>query len=389
MARRTAVRLLCSILLSANIVVAQSPQPTRKSIPAIAKDSKGAVLLVVMGNDEPIATGTGFVVSKWWMVGEHYWSAAVVTNYHVIAHGKFGAVKLSDGTSLTVDGVLAADKARDLAIIRVHTPSFKKFPTLALGNSDQIEVGEDVVAIGNPLGLELSVSNGILSGVRAEEKLGGKFLQITAPISHGSSGGPLFSMAGDVIGVTSMFIEGGENLNFAIPSNDVKRLMGDHLASAKLQALPNEPDLSTPTERPSDATPPPAAKVIANERLRAFTECQMEHNPYDYQILHYPSECTHLVERDFRQWAIQLGLDQEAETLALSEASEYKRTSETQYPGSRFDYNGDWSAWLGDAAVARIEKLNSKSYAVRIAVLKDSTTLVDRYVLHFYEVTSP
>jgi hypothetical protein len=96
-----------------------------------------------------------------------------------------------------------------------------------------------VVAIGNPLGLELTVSNGILSGVRTAEKEGGKFLQITAPISHGSSGGPLFNMAGEVVGITSMYFEGGENLNFAIPVNDAKRLLQDQ--TAKLQSLPNEP----------------------------------------------------------------------------------------------------------------------------------------------------
>jgi hypothetical protein len=86
--------------------------------------------------------------------------------------------------------------------------------------------------------LELTVSNGILSGVRTVEKEGGKFLQVTAPISHGSSGGPLFNMAGEVVGITSMYFEGGENLNFAIPVNDAKGLMRNQ--SAKLQNLPNE-----------------------------------------------------------------------------------------------------------------------------------------------------
>jgi hypothetical protein len=204
---------------------AQSP---RKDIPSIAKAATGAIVTIVMANgDKPIATGTGFLVNT---------SGVIVTNYHVIQEGNVAVVKLADGTALPVDGVLAADKVRDLAIIKVHGKTFR---TLTLGNSDRIQVGEDVVAIGNPLGLELTVSNGILSGVRTVEEEGGKFLQITAPISHGSSGGPLFNMQGEVVGITSMYFAGGENLNFAIPVNDAKRLLLNQ--ATKLQNLPNEP----------------------------------------------------------------------------------------------------------------------------------------------------
>jgi hypothetical protein len=201
--------------------------PPRKDIPTIAKAAKGAIVTIVMANhDKPIAGGTGFLVSP---------DGVIVTNYHVIESGNVGIVKFSDGTVVPVDGVLAADKVRDLAIIKIHG---KNFRTLTLGNSDRMEIGDDVVAIGNPLGLELTVSNGILSGVRTVKKEGGKFLQITAPISHGSSGGPLFNMSGEVIGITSMYFEGGENLNFAIPANDAKSLLLNQ--SATLQTLPNE-----------------------------------------------------------------------------------------------------------------------------------------------------
>ena len=251
MARRTAMRLLCPILLSANIVVAQSPQP-RKDIPTIAKSAKEAIVTIVTANnDEPIALGSGFLVSS---------DGAIATNYHVIASGNVAVVKFADGTVLSVDGVLAIDKIHDLAIIKVHG---KTFQTLTLGNSDQIQVGEEVVAIGNPLGLELTVSNGILSGIR-ETKEEGKFLQTTAPISHGSSGGPLFNMFGEVVGVNTLYLEGGESLNFAIPVNDVKNLL--HNRSTQLQQLPNEantdkpepnaPKPDAPTALPSDAASP-------------------------------------------------------------------------------------------------------------------------------------
>ena len=88
------------------------------------------------------------------------------------------------------------------------------------------------MAIGNPAGLELTVSNGILSGIRSDEKKDGKLLQTTAPISPGSSGGPLFNMSGEVVGINALILEGGENLNFAIPINDAKRLALESIREA-------------------------------------------------------------------------------------------------------------------------------------------------------------
>lgn len=237
MVTRSLIRLLSVIFVVTNVVAAQSVPP-KKDIPAIAKAANAAIVTIVMAdNDKPIAQGTGFLVNA---------DGAIVTNYHVIATGNVAVVRFPDGTILPVDGVLATDKFRDLAIIKIHG---KTFPTLTLGNSDQIQVGEEVVTIGNPLGLELTVSNGILSGIRSDGKAEDKLLQITAPISHGSSGGPLFNMFGEVIGVNAMFLNGGENLNFAIPVNDAKNLLQSQ--SAELQRLPNEPDTATPKSDPA------------------------------------------------------------------------------------------------------------------------------------------
>ena len=202
----------------------------RKDIPTIAKAANGTIVSIVTSDKDghAIAQGTGFLISK---------DGRIVTNYHVIENGSSAVAKLPDGAFFVVDGVLASDKARDVAVIKAHGENFR---TLTLGNSDRLEVGEEVVAIGNPLSLESTVSNGIVSGIRAAEDEGGKFLQVTTPISPGSSGGPLFNMAGEVVGITTLYLEGGENLNFAIPINDAKRLL---LAkSSKIQALPNEPE---------------------------------------------------------------------------------------------------------------------------------------------------
>jgi serine protease Do len=211
---KRAVPLILALMFAVSVPTArgQSTLP-RKDIPAIAKASNGAIVTIVTAvNDKPLALSTGFLVSA---------DGVIVTNYHVIKTGNVAAVKFPDGSVFAVDGLLASDKDRDVAVIKIHGKASR---TLTLGNSDRVQVGEAVVAIGNPLGLELTVSNGILSGVRTVEKEGGR-LQVTAPISHGSSGGPLFNMAGQVIGINSMYLEGGENLNFAIPINDAKSLL--------------------------------------------------------------------------------------------------------------------------------------------------------------------
>jgi S1-C subfamily serine protease len=217
----------------------------RKDIPTIAKAANGAIVTIVMAdNDKPLALGTGFLVTA---------DGVIVTNYHVIKTGSVAVVKFPDGTVLPVDGVLAADKVRDLAVIKIHGQIFR---TLTLGNSDHVQIGEEVVAIGNPLGLELTVSNGILSAVRTSKR--GGLLQITAPISHGSSGGPLFNMSGEVVGITSSGIDAGENLNFAIPVNDARLLLEKR--SATVSSLPDEaeevpPSKAEPSVKTEPATP--------------------------------------------------------------------------------------------------------------------------------------
>ncbi|HZH84483.1 MAG TPA: trypsin-like peptidase domain-containing protein, partial [Phototrophicaceae bacterium] len=183
--------------------------------------------------------------------------------------GASAVAKLPSGAFFVVDGVLAFDKARDVAVIKAHGTSFR---TVTLGNSDRVEVGQEVVAIGNPLALESTVSNGIVSGIRKDEDLGGKFLQITTPISPGSSGGPLFNMEGRVVGITTMYLRGGENLNFAIPINDAKRLLFAN--SSKLQNFPIEPEAGKNKVSQSEVPLPPDAIVgpTAPATARAYFE---------------------------------------------------------------------------------------------------------------------
>jgi len=254
---RFATKLLPAIFLVASLAAAQSIPP-QKSITAIAKTANGAVVSIVMSDKDgnPIAQGSGFIVSK---------DGDILTNYHVIAEGTSAVVKLPDGAFYLVDGVLASDKARDIAVIKAHGEHFR---TLALGDSDRVQVGQEVVAIGNPLSLESTVSNGIVSSVRSIDEKGGKYLQITAPISPGSSGGPLFNMAGQVIGVTTMYLKGGENLNFAIPINAAKSLL--LVQHAKLLSFPNV--LVSPDTTPSSEVQQASEPTITSPQFKYYQQ---------------------------------------------------------------------------------------------------------------------
>jgi len=236
--------LILSVALNSN---AQSVVH-RKDIPAIARVASRAVVSIVVAdsNGRAISQGSGFVVSK---------NGRIVTNYHVIKQGVSAVIKFSTGAFFMVDGLVAYNKDLDLAVLKADG---KDFSTLALGDSDRLQVGEEVIAIGNPFSLEATVSNGIISGIRDIEEDSHKLLQTTAPISPGSSGGPLFNMQGEVVAVTTAFLKNGQNLNFAIPINEVKPLLAT--GASKLLELPNEPtEQAVPRQReegPVDAGVP-------------------------------------------------------------------------------------------------------------------------------------
>ncbi len=154
------------------------------------KDSAGAV----------IATGSGVVVE----------SNRILTNYHVIEGASEITVNYADGRSVNCFGIVLANKKVDLAMISADTGSLTPVDV----NFEQPDVGQSIVAVGNPSQLDGTVSTGIVSGLRSD---GDKdLIQITAPISHGSSGGALVNMQGQLIGITAGYLDDSQNLNFAI-----------------------------------------------------------------------------------------------------------------------------------------------------------------------------
>lgn len=156
------------------------------------------------------AMGSGFVVSS---------DGLILTNSHVISGSATISIKfIADNRVYSNVKVVRNNTIRDLALLKINDAG--NFVPVVLGDSDQVSVGQRVVAIGNPQGLENTVSDGLVSQIR--DVNGTKLLQISVPISVGSSGGPLFNMDGEVIGITSSSFDKGQNLNFAVAINHAK-----------------------------------------------------------------------------------------------------------------------------------------------------------------------
>ena len=184
-----------------------------QTVPEVAEKALAATVYLEMqdSNGLPLGFGSGFFVKP----------NLIATNYHVIAGAASGTAKLV-GKSITykIEGFTATNKYNDLALLKVSASDIKP---LSLGNSDAIKIGETVYVAGNPKGLEGTFSDGIISSRHGGHAKGR--LQMTAPISPGSSGGPVLNRMGKVVGVSYAILEGGQNLNFAIPSLYVKTLL--------------------------------------------------------------------------------------------------------------------------------------------------------------------
>jgi S1-C subfamily serine protease len=281
----------------------------------IVTQSSPAIVRIEAGE----GTGTGFIVDK---------SGLVATNLHVVAGNEVVKVKLHDGNVYPVMGVAGVDRGRDLAVLRISPP--RPLPVLRLGDSSQISAGDKVVTIGNPLGVfSYTVSDGLVSQVREVcsgaqvehhrkhqaryAELTGKLkqlqqclkppadaaacevyalslaeqqelsalqctqeltlLQISVPISQGSSGGPLFNLFGEVVGVTTAIITGGQNINIAIPSDYVKPMVA-RPAPISMQEFAIKTKELVERDGPGDG--PRIQRLVPDHALSIFTGCKPE-----------------------------------------------------------------------------------------------------------------
>ncbi len=177
------------------------------------------------GPDEPKRRnlGSGFLVSE---------DGYLLTNYHVVENAEAIKVKLSGPPEAEAETEYAArvvgkDPLTDLALLKIALK--RKLPTVRFGDSDALEVGDWVVAIGNPFGLSHTVTAGIVS---AKGRVLGTgpyedFIQTDAAINMGNSGGPLFNLRGEVVGINTALVSGGQGIGFAIPSNQAREVLAD------------------------------------------------------------------------------------------------------------------------------------------------------------------
>lgn len=168
--------------------------------------------------------GSGFIVSK---------EGEILTNYHVISMADDISVKLSNGKTYKAT-IVGGDEKRDIAIIKIKAK--EDLPAVKLGDSSIMRAGDWVMAIGNPIGLEHTVTVGVVSAMNRNLSEGpfAKFIQIDCPINPGNSGGPLFNTKGEVIGVNTMIYGNAQGIGFAIPINLVKQLLPDLISKGKV-----------------------------------------------------------------------------------------------------------------------------------------------------------
>jgi Trypsin-like serine proteases, typically periplasmic, contain C-terminal PDZ domain len=186
----------------------------------------------------PGGLGSGFIINE---------EGFLLTNFHVIE----GETQISIEVYLQKNGqiepkvykdvrIVAMNKFEDMALLKIEDKDAPKFKYVPLGSSDAMAVGERVFAVGSPLGLERTVTEGILS-TKTRQMQGELYLQTTAQINPGNSGGPLFNLSGEVVGITNMKVTFGEGIGFAIPIEAVKYFLDHRDAYAYSNDNPSNP----------------------------------------------------------------------------------------------------------------------------------------------------
>jgi tetratricopeptide (TPR) repeat protein len=218
--------LVLALILLNHLCIAQRFE----NYASLVEQVRPSVVLVKAFDEsgKALKNGTGFCVSP----------QLFITNYHVIDGAKKVMIQTADNRNISVE-VDSQNKTADIALLKAGTDIGLKPLRFA---SALPKVGTKILVVGNPLGLTGTASDGIVSAIRAGEE---EYVQITAPISRGSSGSPVLNLDGDVVGVATLLLEGGQNLNFAISSKYIQSLWADKLAIASSSFDGPKPQFST------------------------------------------------------------------------------------------------------------------------------------------------
>lgn len=205
------------------IVLVGSLLAEELDLPGLAERTRPSVMLLIVSDTQgkPFGSGSGFILST---------DGLLATNYHVVQGAGSIVARAENGGIFLVEGIVTTDQNHDLAILKLKA---QNLPALLLGSTTSLKSGSKIAVIGSPLGLEGTLSDGIVSATR-ESADHYRLLQITAPISPGSSGSPVINSTGEVVGIATMTLVRGQSLNFAIAVEHLKKL----LATAPDQAHP-------------------------------------------------------------------------------------------------------------------------------------------------------
>lgn len=229
--RRKWLIIACLLLGLAVVIVLLIPKSEKLSQSAEAvkvaspsTEQVGAPVLTIVASNRrgtAVSQGSGFIITSDGLAG---------SNYHVIKGAVEAFAQCCNGRVFEIRSIEGADLEKDLVLFQLYeqgsTQKPQNLPHVTLGSSKDVTVGQKVIAIGSPQGLENTMSDGILSAVR--EYKATRYLQITAPISRGSSGGPVLNESGKMVGVATFQFEQGQNLNFAVDAEHIRPLMDQH-----------------------------------------------------------------------------------------------------------------------------------------------------------------
>src|SRR5258708_2269639 len=221
-------------------------------IPALIQKAKPAVVEILIFDQQNnlLKTGTGFFISP---------DGLLLTNYHVISGGSSIMAKTPTGAVYFLKSVRSTSKTYDVAELHFLATDV---PYLSLGSSSSAVEGQRVLVIGNPEGLERTVSEGIISAFRDNRSM----IQITAPISLGSSGSPVLDESGQVLGIAELILKEGQNLNFAISSESIR----DAIATSAVVSANPSISAATPARTPIVAATPTPSVAASAQRPTAI-----------------------------------------------------------------------------------------------------------------------
>jgi len=290
----------------------------------IAKLVSPSVVYIEVSNSYgiPIASGSGFIIDS---------TGKIATNYHLIKGAYSAKVKTYDGKIYDVSKVYAYDPTQDMALLKIDATGLQP---VVLGDSDKVNTGDKIYTIGNPSGLDNTMSDGLIS-TKSKVVDGASYIQISAPISSGSSGGVLLNEQVEVIGITTAGVNDGQNLNFAIPINLLKLKLTQNI-DLTLAQLPRG---TVPSSQLTIKTDQEFVDLVLNVKYKVMIIAGKTIN-FSWKVNDYKTGVSKvsihgkIVNTDYGSWMNLLSTNQRGEIMLYF--AQLNNDIALNYPGETF-----------------------------------------------------